>query len=150
MKKQMVRRISADESNSVDVEAVDGKCPYCWDTGIARVAEHDAKKGQLVKMRQEPCPKCGKGVLTRVLALGLLSGSLAEIGNEIEALIKWLAEATKTNTVDLRYNNGRWCVMMAHQGNFMSAVLGTVQDDPVVSLTTAKERWENRSEENPF
>lgn len=66
----------------------------------------------------------------------------------IKELAEWLAKETH-GTVDLRYTDGKWCVMVA-QGNIMVCVHGTVRDDPMDSLIAAIDRWENRSRENPF
>lgn len=66
----------------------------------------------------------------------------------IKELVEWLAKETH-GTVDLRYNDKKWCVMVA-QGHSMTCVHGTVRDDPMDSLSAAIDRWENRSPENPF
>ena len=66
----------------------------------------------------------------------------------IEGLIKALAGYVK-RTVDLRYSDGKWSVLVA-RGNIMVCVPGTVGDDPLESLMAAIERWETRSVDNPF
>ena len=67
----------------------------------------------------------------------------------IRELIEWLSRETKGGVVDLRYANGRWCVMVA-QANSMRVVPGSSSEDPIDSLNATIARWENRSPESPF
>ncbi len=57
----------------------------------------------------------------------------------IKELTEWLSRETH-GTVDLRYNDSKWCVMVA-RGNIMVCTHGSVTNDPMDSLHMAIERW---------
>jgi hypothetical protein len=59
----------------------------------------------------------------------------------IQELIEWVYSKT-VGTVDLRYNDGKWSVLIAN-GNTMRVVHGSVKDDPISSLEAARETLEN-------
>ena len=66
----------------------------------------------------------------------------------IQELMEWLYSKT-VGTVDLRYNNHKWSVLVAN-GNIMMVVHGSVKDDPVSSLEAARETLESCSFHPPM
>lgn len=72
-----------------------------------------------------------------------------ESDEELHALVTELSQKIGETTIDLRYTNGKWGVMVP-LGNMMVVVRGSLRASPAEAVQFCLEKWEQRSPDHNF